>query len=107
MEKKITLEDVEKAKQTIIAYENQEFTEMHGDGFPCICCDKKIKAHHPEHIRQPESGSYHDGIVDKIAAGYGSKFDTEIFIIGICDDCMEKLKDGNKIKYAGNYMNLL
>ena|SRR5260221_121724 len=107
MEKKITLEDVAKAKQTIIAFENQEFAEVHGEGFPCLCCDKKIKAIHPEHTKHPESGAYHDGIVDKIAAGYGSKFDTEMFIIAICDDCMDNLKAANKLKYAGNYMGLV
>ena len=106
---KVTLEEVEKAKQTILAFENQEFIEQYGNGFPCVCCDKTVEALYPEHnsIRNPQSGSYKDGIVDKIAAGYGSKFDTEMFIIAICDDCMEKLKTANKVKYAGNYMGLL
>lgn len=106
MDKKITPEELEKAKQTIIAYENQEFKEAYPDGFPCICCDTKIKPIDPEYIRRPESGMYHDGIVDKVSGGYGSKHDTEMYIIAICDPCLDRLKAEKKLLYAGNYMGM-
>lgn len=106
MDKKITPDEVEKAKQTILAYENQEFKDVYGNGFPCICCNKNVEPLDPEYIRRPESGMYKNGIVDKIAAGYGSKFDTDMFIIAVCDDCVEKLKAEKKILYAGNYMGM-
>ncbi len=32
-----------------------------------------------------------DGTVDNFLAGYGSKHDTTLFIIGFCDDCLDKL----------------
>jgi hypothetical protein len=46
-----------------------------------------------------------DGIIQIIDAGYGSKHDTDQFIIAICDDCIsENLEDGT-ILYYGNYMS--
>lgn len=106
MDKKITPEEAEKAKQTIIAYENQEFKKAYPDGFPCICCDTKIKPIDPEYIRRPESGMYHGGIVDKVSGGYGSKHNTEMYIIAICDPCLDRLKAEKKLLYAGNYMDM-
>lgn len=45
-----------------------------------------------------------DGIIGTITAGYGSKHDTNEFIIAICDDCIkENLEDGTLL-YYGNYM---
>ena len=45
-----------------------------------------------------------DGIIETITAGYGSKYDTNEFIIAICDDCIkENLEDGTLL-YYGNYM---
>lgn len=102
----ISLEDFEKAKQTIAQYQNQDFKKIYGDGFSCICCDKKITAIHPEHMQFPQGGMYNGGVVDKISAGYGSKHDTDMFIVAICDDCITALKEKKKIMFAGNYMNL-
>ena len=46
-----------------------------------------------------------DGIIQIIDAGYGSKHDTDQFIIAICDDCItENLEDGTLL-YYGNYMS--
>ena len=106
MEKKINLEEFEKAKQLIADYYNQDFKEIHGNDRPCICCDKKIKPIHPEIIRFPQSGMYSGGLVDKVAAGYGSSHDTDMFIIAICDECIDRLKEEKRITSAGNYMNL-
>jgi hypothetical protein len=45
-----------------------------------------------------------DGIIQIVNAGYGSKHDTNRFIIAICDDCInENLEDGTLL-YYGNYM---
>lgn len=44
-----------------------------------------------------------NGIINVIDAGYGSKHDTDQFIIAICDDCIElNLHDGTLL-YYGNY----
>jgi len=106
MKKKLKLKDFQKAQQTIIDYLRQDFLEIHGDDRPCICCGEKIKPIHPEMNHFPQTGMYENGIVDKISAGFGSQFDGDMFIIAICDKCIEKLKKENKIEYAGNYMHL-
>lgn len=67
----------------------------------CICCNKEIK----EIIEGIPSnkeweGMWNDGIVDRIAAGYGSSLDGNMYIIAICDDCVKE----KKLKYVGNYM---
>ncbi|MEK6829036.1 MAG: hypothetical protein AABY15_02835 [Nanoarchaeota archaeon] len=106
MESEISLSEFEKAKQTIINYYGQDFAKIHGSDRPCICCDKKIKPIHAETTRFPQSGMYHGGTVDKISAGYGSNVDGDMFIIALCDECIERLKKESKIQYAGNYMNM-
>lgn len=104
--KEISLSDFQAAQQTIIDYYGQDFTKIHGDNRPCICCDAKIKTLHPETTRFPQSGMYDGGTVERISSGYGSKHDTDMFIIAICDDCIDRLKKENKVQYAGNYMHL-
>ncbi len=72
----------------------------------CAICNKAIKAIIPEHHdeEKPEEGMWGGGIVDKIAAGYGSKLDGSMYIISICDECIESNAD--KIEYVGDYMQL-
>ena len=42
-----------------------------------------------------------DGIIQIVSAGYGSKHDTDRFIIAICDDCIsENLEDGTLLYYG-------
>lgn len=65
----------------------------------CIICDSEIK---PIEDSNDEKGMWLDGIVDKISANYGSKFDGDMFLIAVCDNCLESKKE--KIKYLGNYM---
>jgi len=69
----------------------------------CICCGKEIKEIDPIHDGKPESSMWHDAIVDKIAAGYGSKYDGCMFILAICDDCVEA--NMLVLDYVGDYMN--
>lgn len=102
----ITREQCEKAKQTILLFENQSFIKIYGKSRPCICCNKKIKLTYPSHNNHPESASYDGGVVSKISAGYGSTHDTNMYIIALCDQCIDKLKKENKIYFAGNYMGL-
>jgi len=68
----------------------------------CIKCKKEIKPIELKYHRKPESAMWSDGIVDKIAAGYGSKFDGNMYIIAICDTCIEENKD--IIEFVGTYM---
>jgi hypothetical protein len=43
-----------------------------------------------------------NGAVDKIHAGCGSKYDGDVLIFGICDDCIELLRNRNQIHYITN-----
>ncbi|HUX56225.1 MAG TPA: hypothetical protein VMV77_04580 [Bacteroidales bacterium] len=52
--------------------------------------------------RKPESAMWDGGIVDKIAAGYGSDLDGNMYLIAICDKCVIGNKD--KIEFVGTYM---
>lgn len=102
----VSLAEFQKAKQTIRDYYNQDFEKINGQDRPCICCDKKIKPIHAEHTQFPQKGMYLNGTVDRIAAGYGSCLDGDMYIVAICDECLKKLKEQNKIQFAGNYMNM-
>jgi hypothetical protein len=57
----------------------------------CIGCGKKIERYDdtlPE-ATDPATDMWDGGIVEWITAGYGSRLDTNRYLIGICDDCME------------------
>lgn len=73
----------------------------------CICCEKLIERLYPDHgvdAQKPWQGMWSNGIVDRIEAGYGSLVDGDMFIIAICDTCIDrKAKEGIAI-WAGNYM---
>ena len=45
-----------------------------------------------------------DGIIQIINAGYGSKHDTDQFIIAICDDCITSNLEDGTLLYYDNYM---
>jgi hypothetical protein len=62
------------------------------DKFYCIVCGKEIKPLYPDTLdyNQFESNMWDGGLVTKVTAPYGSKFDSDIIFIGLCDDCIEK-----------------
>jgi hypothetical protein len=45
-------------------------------------------------------GMWEGGIVDRIAANYGSSLDGNMYILAICDKCVIE----RKLKYVGNYI---
>ena len=83
----------------------------------CVCCSKDIKPAMEDEDYMGECGKcghneptdvdhimLKDSIASTISAGYGSDYDGFLFVIAICDDCIEKkLKEGN-IVYKGRYM---
>ena len=70
----------------------------------CICCGFEIKPVHGNNEDKPWQGMWLDGVVDKIAANYGSELDGDMYVIAVCDSCIRaKLKDGT-VEYAGSYM---
>jgi len=70
----------------------------------CMICDKNIKIDGPDDYHKIEELISHDGIIEKMYAGYGSKFDGDIFYVGICDECLEKKKKQGRILTINNYM---
>ena len=60
----------------------------------CICCSKELKPMF-EDDRLPEDGCWLDAVVAKVTVGYGSQFDGNDYVIGVCDECLNsKVKDG-------------
>ena len=106
MKKKITAVEFAKAQKTIADFCSQDFKESHGEGRPCIKCNKRIHPIHSDTMRFPEGGMWLNGTVEKISSGYGSSHDGDMFIIALCDDCIDALKKENKIEFAGNYMGM-
>lgn len=62
------------------------------ENFKCIICGKKIESLYFDSLEanSPEQGAWNGGVVEKLYMPYGSKFDSTIFIFGICDECIEK-----------------
>lgn len=60
--------------------------------FKCIICEKEIESLWFDSLsaENPEQGAWEGGVVEIFQMPYGSRFDTETFVIGICDDCIEK-----------------
>jgi len=70
----------------------------------CICCDKEIPKLDGMIGDKDWEGMWGDGVVDKINANYGSCFDGDMYVIAICDKCIEIKKRTEVLKYVGNYM---
>lgn len=68
----------------------------------CIFCGFEIKPIESTHHEIPWQAMWNGGIIDRIVAGYGSNLDGSMYIIAICDNCIEKNKD--KFEYIGDYM---
>ena len=68
----------------------------------CIICGKEIKSLETisdyrisQGVDYIISGMYEDAAVHEFICGYGSRFDGDHYIIGICDNCLEyKIKKG-------------
>ena len=73
--------------------------------YNCIICDKEIKQLHESLGDQPDyNGCFDDGIVDKISAGFGSLLDGNMYVIAICDKCIDSKCKAGKAKYVGDYL---
>jgi len=75
----------------------------------CLICGKPVKLLYDEDVDQnkkstPPSSMWDDGVVDDISVGYGSKYDGDILLIAICDDCIDKKLKDNSIIMSDNYM---
>lgn len=97
----------------------------------CICCERNVvkptfsgslrdgenqilneedyiwkTTHHGENrtMEKAENRMWDDGIVSNIAAGYGSKHDGSMYVISICDECIDKKQNDGIIAFVGDYL---
>lgn len=97
----------------------------------CICCDKKIPLLHEDEKKDEEkivfekekrqiynkkgrfdeeividagARMWSDGVIGRISAGYGSIHDGDEYIIGICDECIDKKLFTGGLALIDNYM---
>lgn len=70
------------------------------NSIPCIRCGKEVKLLYPEMDNQIlDSAMYDEGNVSEVYGGYGSSLDGDVYVIGICDDCLKQ--HGH---YVGTYL---
>lgn len=88
----ISKDEYQKAAEIVKKYEQQH---LYGCmGFICVCCQKesiKNQENYDIDYRNPIQGVYNDGAVFQMNAGFGSKFDLDSFLGGICDSCIHDL----------------
>ena len=76
------------------------------DSVKCICCGFEIKELDKRFKNQrdnPENSMWDGGTVERIHMPYGSLLDGDIYIIGLCDECIKKNEE--RIFYMGDYLN--
>lgn len=74
----------------------------------CVCCDKPIETDYrdfdrPQDLEDGTQGFF-TSIIGRISAGYGSTLDGGVYIINICDDCINKKVEEDKVIYLGDYL---
>ncbi len=74
---------------------------MTSNSYNCIVCSFQISKIGGD---KDISSMYNDGVVGKLDANYGSKFDGDMYLFGICDRCIETKLSTGELKYIGNYM---
>lgn len=59
--------------------------------FRCIVCEKEIDAIHFETLdaEHPEQGMWDNGTVEVLYMPYGSSLDGDVYVFGLCDDCIK------------------
>lgn len=88
----------------------------------CICCGTKIKplqdSKHEEGkilvcnengkyelISHPDRIKWSGGLVDTVTAPFDSDFQGDIYLIAVCDSCIEKSLNKGLLKLKGNYID--
>lgn len=62
----------------------------------CVGCKKGIEVLH-DGDTPADQAAYDNGLVHSVVAGYGSKHDTDQFLIGICDECIDVFKEDGRL----------
>lgn len=68
----------------------------------CLCCGQGIKAIEPKNNKlvstEPEHDMWENGIVGRITGGYGSTKDGNVYIVSICDRCLDKKEYADRLE---------
>ena len=74
----------------------------------CLICGKElIPCFEKEQSGKPWMNTYQSGDCWKIGCNYGSKFDTQLFVFGLCDSCIQdKQDDGLLIANGNSYIGI-
>ena len=70
----------------------------------CICCDKVIDRTDKKSTHLPDSDEWNYGMVGTISANYGSIHDSDVFFIGVCDECITKKREEGTLIFRYNYL---
>jgi len=86
---------------------NYNYTTKDIQSFECVSCGFEIKMGDPLSYRESfkfEELIFDGGVIEKMYAGFGSKYDGDIFYLAICDECIKKKKKQGRILIINNYM---
>jgi hypothetical protein len=77
------------------------------DSLPCICCGKELRQSLNEEkisVRSIDVNPFNDGMAGRISCGYGSNKDCNVYMIAVCDECIDKKIDEKRLVFSYNYM---
>lgn len=97
------------AKETHMSFKHRKkpkLTAKKVNPMKCICCGKEIELYNVviDSKSHPEQAMWFSGLVDNMAAGFGSSYDGMVFYVGICDDCLTKKINDGVVIYSHDYM---
>jgi len=83
-----------------------EYTPENIDYVNCVVCGKQIYHENASNDDKLENCNWSSGSVTKLETCYGSNFDGDEYIIGICDECIKrKNKTGDIIFLKDTLLN--
>jgi hypothetical protein len=74
---------------------------------PCVCCGKELHQSMSEEkitITSVNYQPFHDGMAGRISCGYGSNKDCNVYMIAICDECIDKKIAEERLVFSYNCM---
>ena len=74
------------------------------ESIKCICCEKVIDRTDKKSKHNPIGDEWNGGMCGRIDANYGSIHDSDVFFIGLCDDCTTRKREDGTLIFRYNYM---
>jgi hypothetical protein len=76
------------------------------ESLPCLVCGKQIKTEWKDDkivIGEPIP-NLHDGTSQELMCGYGSGLDGDVYMIAVCDACLRKARDEQRVVFRHNFL---